>query len=387
MQGEAAHSLIQSAEQAMAAGDFATALDRLSLFEATSGGSERSRMLRAASMRVTGDLAGALAALDDVLAEQPYHFVALLSKGAVLEQAGSKTAAVQVYRNVIKIAPPADRIPAAARHQLERARALVDDTNRALCDHLHAATADFRSDVRTGDLRRFDEALEIFSGLKRAYVHEPLLLNYPRLPAIPFFDRSYFPWLEDLEAASPDIEAEMHAALATASEDELAPYIQYPRGAPVNQWGQLNHSRLWTSYFLWKNGERQDLACAQCPKTAAVLERLPMCDQPGFAPTAVFSALQAHTHIPPHTGSTNTRLLVHLPLLLPGPARFRVGNETRDWRMGEAWVFDDSIDHEAWNDADSLRVILIFDVWNPLIPEDERRLISTLLAASNQFQA
>lgn len=112
-----------------------------------------------------------------------------------------------------------------------------------------------------------------------------------------------------------------------------------------------------------------------------------MCDQPGFAPTAVFSALQAHTHIPPHTGSTNTRLLVHLPLLLPGPARFRVGNETRDWRMGEAWVFDDSIDHEAWNDADSLRVILIFDVWNPLIPEDERRLISTLLAASNQFQA
>jgi aspartyl/asparaginyl beta-hydroxylase (cupin superfamily) len=386
MQGEAAHSLIQSAEQAMAAGDFATALDRLSLFEATRGGSERSRMLRAASLRATGDLAGALAALDDVLAEQPYHFVALLSKGAILEQAGSKTAAVQVYRNVIKIAPPADRIPAAARHQLEGARTLVDDTNRALRDHLHAATADFRGDVRNGDLCRFDEALDIFSGLKRAYVHEPLLLNYPRLPAIPFFDRSYFPWLEDLEAASPDIEAEMHAALATASEDELAPYIQYPRGAPVNQWGQLNHSRLWTSYFLWKGGERQDRACGQCPKSAAVLERLPMCDQPGFAPTAVFSALQAHTHIPPHTGSTNTRLLVHLPLLLPGPARFRVGNETRDWRMGEAWVFDDSIDHEAWNDADSLRVILIFDVWNPLIPEDERRLISTLLAASNQFQ-
>jgi aspartyl/asparaginyl beta-hydroxylase (cupin superfamily) len=313
--------------------------------------------------------------------------VALLSKGAILEQAGSKTAAVQVYRNVIKIAPPDDRLPASALRQLESARAVVDDASRALRDHLHAATADFRSDINGGDLSRFDEALDIFSGLKRAYVHEPLLLNYPRLPAIPFFDRSYFPWLEDLEAASPDIEAEMHTALATASEDELAPYIQYPRGAPVNQWGQLNHSRLWTSYFLWKGGERQDRACAVCPKTAAVLERLPMCDQPGFAPTAVFSALQAHTHIPPHTGSTNTRLLVHLPLLLPGPARFRVGNETRDWRMGEAWVFDDSINHEAWNDADSLRVILIFDVWNPLIPEDERRLISTLLAASNQFQA
>ena len=62
-----------------------------------------------------------------------------------------------------------------------------------------------------------------------------------------------------------------------------------------------------------------------------------------------------------------------------------VGNETREWRMGEAWVFDDTIEHEAWNDADELRVILIFDVWNPFLAPHERDLIATLMLARNQF--
>ena len=79
------------------------------------------------------------------------------------------------------------------------------------------------------------------------------------------------------------------------------------------------------------------------------------------------------------------RLLTHLPLILPGPARFRVGNEERAWKMGEAWVFDDSINHEAWNDADALRVILIIDVWNPLLEPEERALVAELLVARKQF--
>jgi aspartyl/asparaginyl beta-hydroxylase (cupin superfamily) len=107
--------------------------------------------------------------------------------------------------------------------------------------------------------------------------------------------------------------------------------------------------------------------------------------QPGFAPTALFSVLAPRTRIPPHTGSTNARLLVHLPLLLPGPAFFRVGNETRAWRMGEAWAFDDSIEHEAWNDADEPRAILIFDIWNPLLAPHERELLSALMLARNAW--
>ena len=139
----------------------------------------------------------------------------------------------------------------------------------------------------------------------------------------------------------------------------FAPYIAYPPGTPVNQFADLNHSRLWSSLWLWRDGVRQEEAIARCPQTAALLATLPLADQPGFAPTVVFSALAPRTRIPPHSGSTNARLLVHLPLVLPGPAGFRVGNDTRQWRIGEAWVFDDTIEHEAWNDGDETRVILI----------------------------
>ena len=116
-----------------------------------------------------------------------------------------------------------------------------------------------------------------------------------------------------------------------------------------------------------------------------MLSRLPMADQPGFAPNCIFSVLQPRTRIPPHTGSTNTRLVVHLPLLLPGKCGFRVGNETREWKMGEAWVFVDSMEHEAWNDSDLVRVILIFDTWNPFLSEAERELISAMMTAKNAW--
>ena len=380
-----ASDLVLQAEAALAGRDPASAIALLDRADALGGVSPRSRMARAAALRAVGDARGALAALDDLLAEQPYHFLALLSKGAVLEQSGAAGAAVDVYRNAVKIAPPAERLPPAAARQLDAARSAVSRTDQALREHLASAVAGLRAEHRGADLARFDEALDIFAGVKKAYVQEPLFFHYPRLPAIPFYDRSHFPWLEELDRATDLVASEMRVALDSAGEAELAPYIQYPRGAPVNQWGELNHSRRWSSYFLWKDGQRQDQACARCPQTAALLERLPVCRQPGYAPTAMFSALEARTHIPPHTGSTNVRLLAHLPLLLPGPARFRVGNETREWRMGEAWVFDDTIEHEAWNDADALRVILIFDVWNPLLTEVERELVNALLAARKGF--
>ena len=382
-----ASDLVLQAEAALAGRDPASAIALLDRADALGGVSPRSRMARAAALRAVGDARGALAALDDLLAEQPYHFLALLSKGAVLEQSGAAGAAVDVYRNAVKIAPPAERLPPAAARQLDAARSAVSRTDQALREHLASAVAGLRAEHRGADLARFDEALDIFAGVKKAYVQDPLFFHYPRLPAIPFYDRSHFPWLEELEGTTDLVASEMRVALDSAGEAELAPYIQYPRGAPVNQWGELNHSRRWSSYFLWKDGRRQDQACTRCPQTAALLERLPICRQHGYAPTAMFSALEARTHIPPHTGSTNVRLLAHLPLLLPGPARFRVGNETREWRMGEAWVFDDTIEHEAWNDADALRVILIFDVWNPLLTEVERELVNALLAARKGFSA
>jgi aspartate beta-hydroxylase len=377
--------LLRRAAEALARRDPQSALGLLDQADRL-GPTHNAMLNRALALRLIGDFNGALTVLDDALAMQPYDFTALLGKAAMLEQIGKGFAAVDVYRNALKIAPPRERVPAPIAAQMDHADDVVRRHAEALRDHMKSQVAALRETVDPAALDRFDEGLEIYAGLKTAPKQEPLLLDYPRLPAIPFYDRALFPWLEQLEAATPVIVAELEALLAS-SMDDFAPYIAYPKGAPVNQWGELNHSRKWSSLWLWRDGARQDAVCERCPRTAALLESLPMCRQEGFAPTAVFSALQPHTHIPAHTGSSNVRLLTHLPLILPGPARFRVGNTVRDWKMGEAWVFDDTIEHEAWNDADQMRVILIFDIWNPWLTDGEKALITAMMQAQRSFTA
>eukprot|EP01030_Chromulinospumella_sphaerica_P016267 gene16267-16078_t len=232
----------------------------------------------ALAQRVSGDLRAALASLDRVLMADPYHFMALLSKAALIEQVSGPKAAALVYRNVLKIAPPADRLPPGVAAPLARARTVVDQHADSLAQHLDARLAEVRGRHGNQSLGRFDEALQILSGRKRPYVSEPIDFHYPQLPAVPFFDRGHFPWFPELEAATDMIRGELEGALAAADAD-FAPYIDYPAGAPVNQWAELNKSRRWRSLWLWRDGTKQEAACAQCPKTAELLSRLPMCDQ------------------------------------------------------------------------------------------------------------
>lgn len=89
--------------------------------------------------------------------------------------------------------------------------------------------------------------------------------------------------------------------------------------------------------------------------------------------------------IEPHTGFLNCRLIGHLSLLTPPGCSFRVGNETRYWERGKAWVFNDTIEHEAFNPTGQTRVILLFEIWRPELSADEQRLISALLEASDNF--
>ena len=106
-----------------------------------------------------------------------------------------------------------------------------------------------------------------------------------------------------------------------------------------------------------------------------------------FARAAMFSLLSPRTTIPPHVGVSNTRVVSHLALISPENCSFRVGNDTRQWVPGKAWVFDDTIEHEARNDSDKLRVVLIFDVWHPHLTPPERALITALCAGLNAFEA
>jgi aspartate beta-hydroxylase len=117
----------------------------------------------------------------------------------------------------------------------------------------------------------------------------------------------------------------------------------------------------------------------------AALAAAPQPDQPGRTPTAMFSLLQPGTHIPPHTGVSNARLVVHLPLVVPPGCRFRVGNDIREWMPGEAWVFDDTVEHEAWNDGSEARAILMFDIWHPQLSLAERGALTAMATGIAAF--
>jgi aspartyl/asparaginyl beta-hydroxylase (cupin superfamily) len=112
----------------------------------------------------------------------------------------------------------------------------------------------------------------------------------------------------------------------------------------------------------------------------AVLDQLPQPRIAGASPNAMFSLLAPNTKIPPHVGINNARLVCHLPLIVPEGCWFRVGGETRLWKTGEAFLFDDTIEHEAMNPTDQLRVVFIVDVWHPDLSPVEQEAIAALIA-------
>jgi aspartyl/asparaginyl beta-hydroxylase (cupin superfamily) len=210
---------------------------------------------------------------------------------------------------------------------------------------------------------------------------------FPHLSNLEFIDRQQFPWLDAIEAATDSMREELLEVLS-ADEVGVQPYIAYGEGLPLNQWKELNNSRRWGAYFLWNEGKRVEDHIARCPRTVESLASVPRVDIAGRGPTAFFSILDARTRIPAHTGVTNTRLTVHVPLIVPAGCGFRVGGETREWQVGTAWAFDDTIEHEAWNDSDAPRAILIFDVWHPELTPLERDLVrESTVALAEYYEA
>lgn len=332
-----------------------------------------------------GDSVGELKAIEACLAADPYFLAGLLAKADHLERHGRPKAAVAVYRNALKVAPTEQHWPAPLRSQLQHGRALADRMGVDLAAFLAERTASRMSALTPIEAERWREAGAILSGRSTPYPSVCSRLQIPRLPAIPFFEREVFPWVEALEASTAAIIEELLVAM-DHEHDDFKPYIAYKPGEPVNQWQELNHSSRWNSYFLWRNGQpvADHLAC--CPQTALALAAVEMADIGGLCPNAMFSVLAPHTRIPPHHGETNARVVVHLPLVVPEHCLYRVGYEQRRWKVGEALIFDDSIEHEARNDSDELRVVLIFDVWNPLLSPAERDMVRTLSAATREFQ-
>ena len=328
------------------------------------------------------DHPAARAAVDRALALEPRNLRALIMKADYLAALGDARAASSFYRAVVSTAPPADQLPADLRDELARAEAMCGryaaQFEAFLRERLAArGLADGRS---TG---RFRDSLDILTGSKKIYFQEPRQYFFPGLPQIQFYDRGDFAWLDGVEAATADIRAELIEILK--QESAFKPYVEGNPNLPqTDAQGMLNNPE-WSAFYLWKNGAIVPENAARCPKTLSALADAPLARVPGRSPSILFSLLRPGARIPPHTGEVNTRLICHLPLIVPDRCSFRVGNDTRAPVEGRAWVFDDTIEHEAWNGSERTRVILLFEIWRPELTVAERALVSAMFEAIDAY--
>ncbi|WP_287756604.1 aspartyl/asparaginyl beta-hydroxylase domain-containing protein [Pseudoxanthomonas sp.] len=322
-----------------------------------------------------GEAELALKAIDRAIRAEPASWGPHMEKARLLEAAGRHREASRSWNSALAYMPEQMRRSPHLQTLIGQASAAVredqEQLRNFLLDRLHGVGG--RGDHRA--LERFNHCLDIVTGRRSFVTARPLTLPFPRLPAIPFFHPEDYDWVPKVEAAFPHVLQELQGVLD--QRDRFTPYVQTPPGQPKGQFAALDRTLDWGAFFLWKNGERIDDHANLCPQTeAALIEHAPLNTVRGRAPVAFFSALKPGTHIPPHNGATNTRLTVHLPLIVPRDCALRVGEETHVWQPGKLVMFDDTIEHEAWNFSDQLRVVLIFDIWHPMLTDLEKRLVA-----------
>ena len=164
-----------------------------------------------------------------------------------------------------------------------------------------------------------------------------------------FIDREQFEFVPYLESNWLRIREEY----LKLPEDVFEPWVQ-----------REMYGEGWSVYGFYAFGERIEPALAACPRTAQYLSQIP-----GLT-TAGFSRMAPQTHIKSHIGWVKSVYRLHLGLVVPESCRLRVGNEVRTWVEGECLVFDDTVEHEAWNDSNQSRVVLLLDFLRPDVERD-----------------
>lgn len=237
---------------------------------------------------------------------------------------------------------------------------------------------------------RFQKALEIMQGRRardpefNSYPQRPNTYFHPDLPLVHFADPSTYPWREAVEAATAEILSEAQALLA--ADGTFKPYMQQTSDRPQADVHGLLENPDWSTHYLTDQGQPIPDRVERCPVSFHALnDNAPLCRISSRAPSIMFSLLRPHSRIPAHTGMVNCRFVCHLPLIVPEACGFRVGAETREWQVGKLLVFDDTVEHEAWNDSDHDRMVLIFDIWRPEISLEERHQIDTLFAVVDSY--
>jgi len=307
----------------------------------------------------------------------------LLARADDFAARGDVRAAVAFYQTALKSVRNATGLDRDTLAELQRAQAFVMDRARESQQSLEQAVASADPADPVAAVR-LSHSLEMLKGGRQVYQQQPSALYYPYLAQRQFFERDEFEWVPALESATPVIREELVALMDEGAA--FQPYVESAADRPHRDFHGLNDKKDWTALYLWRDGKPVEANAKRCPKTMAALEKVPLSRIGSRTPAVLFSRLEPGAHIPPHTGLLNCRLICHLPLIVPKGCWLRVGNETREWEEGKLLIFDDSIEHEAKNPAEDLRIILLFDVWRPELGEEERAAISSIFEAIDRFQ-
>jgi len=339
-----------------------------------------------------GRLADAIGALGRCLEVDEDDFVGRLFLGIVLERHGQKQRALTQYFSAINRAQAkghwlSDESTAPAfRETVIAAMRSLDAGRREL---FHSLLEPLRGKYGAMALRRVEHALSIYLGERQPQWPDPrqrpLFLYFPDIPSQPYYPRNRFPWMDSLEAGTAFIREELLNVLSHSQNLESFLQTDSPQDASELLRSSNSQAPAWDAYFFHRHGERFDEHCLKCPRTAGLLDTLPLAYVREHSPETLFSVLSPGTHILPHRGVTNTRLVTHLPLIVPADCALRVGGETHVWEEGRCVTFDDTFEHEAWNKSSETRVVLIVDSWNPDLSEAERAAVADLVGAIGDF--
>lgn len=338
----------------------------------------------------SGNADGAVAAHGAAVRLAPQMFVVRLHYAAALERAGqTDQAAIQYFRATQDAQAQGRWISSettapALRPVVEHAVQVVRSTRKASFANL---LEPLRKQYGPDSLERVEQCLRIyFREQVPQYPDErqrPTFLYFPGLPPAAYLDRSLFPWIEPLEAQTDAIRQELLQLLPSEAGRERV--FTSEAIEQVNLRG-LQAPPSWNGYYFYRHGFRREDNCSSCPVTAQTLELLPLSQVREHGPEVLFSVFTAGTHLLPHRGVTNTRLVGHLPLIVPPDCALNVGGEIHEWHEGRAVIFDDTYEHEAWNRSQQTRVVLIFDLWNPHLTEVEQAAIAQLVPAMGDFR-
>lgn len=336
-------------------------------------------LLLAQACNLSGDSAGEETALQRQLAIEPRNLPALLLTGEYKARGGDDRAANSFFQAALNQAAATADVPVALHPMLTRAQEFIARTQTRFESHLLEQLR--RSGI--GNQGRIGSAIDLLLGKKQLYLQQPSSFYFPGLPQRQYYERGEFDWLPQVEAAVPAMHDELLAVLADGKD--FAPYVEVIAERPSAA-NPLINDPSWGAFYFWRDGEIVTENAARCPATMTALEAVPMPTIDQRSPIALWSLLKPGTHIQPHHGLLNTRLICHIPLIVPSDCALRVGNETREWREGEALIFDDSFEHEAWNRSDQTRVVLLFEIWRPEISPQERAALIAIFETINDYQ-